>query len=136
MDFRCIIDAWQLQFHDFFFAFHIVAHMGITLTNVGSIINGFYNPRGKKFTDLGLRPRSVNFSPLGCKIHWWSRLHSSMIYWDLNTVMLNNFVTPWLIKHDLVLIYVCHFHHLRLSVHQILIVFGNFVIFLKYLLIL
>ena len=45
--------------------FHIVSHMGITLTNIGSIINGFYIPRGKKFTDLGLRPRSVNFPPLG-----------------------------------------------------------------------
>ena len=71
--------------------FHIVSHMGITLTNVGSIINGFYNPRGKKFTDLGLRPRSVNFSSLGCKIHWWSRLHSSMIYcnWQNQNVKLS-----------------------------------------------
>ena len=54
---------------DFTKFFHIVSHMGITLTNVGSIVNGFYTPREKKFTDLGLRPRSVNFPPLGCKIH-------------------------------------------------------------------
>ena len=39
--------------------FHIVSHMGITLTNVGSIVNGFYNPRGEIY-----RPRRT---AAGCK---------------------------------------------------------------------
>ena len=50
MDFRCVIDVWQRQFDVIFL--HIVSHMGITLTNVGSIINEFYIPRGKIY-----RPR-------------------------------------------------------------------------------
>ena len=54
--------------------------MGITLTNVGSIVNKIYTPRGSHFQDLGLRPRSRNDFPLGCKFHLRFRLRSSMTY--------------------------------------------------------
>ena len=40
--FRVKIDTSLIDLGKFF---HIVSHMGITLTNVGSIVNGFYIPR-------------------------------------------------------------------------------------------
>ena len=63
----------------------------MSLTNGGEIINEFYIPRGKKFTDRGWRPRSVNFPPRDVKFID-DRANICQCYSHMRNYMKKNYV--------------------------------------------